>query len=130
MFLRLLILLAALLSLIGCDSCGSNSESAAFAKGLSQQRLAQLYRDTADLDLASSSNVRLFKDGKSAIPDQFKYLKPQSIVSDGSIARIHLSGCVDDKVLLIVQGLDGKGHKEITLVPGEAQASIVLWLSK
>ena len=128
--LRLLILLLACLTLIGCGGCGSNSDSIALAKSLSQPRLAQLYQDAAALDLAHSGSARLFKDGKSGIPADFKDLNPKSVITDGLTARIHMAGCVDDKVMLFVNGLDGKGSKEITLVPGEAQDAVILWQSK
>ncbi|MDR6841509.1 hypothetical protein [Pseudoxanthomonas sacheonensis] len=128
--LRLLILLIACSTLTGCGGCGSNADSIALAKSLSQPRLAQLYQDAVALDLTHSGNARLFKDGKSGIPPNFNDLEPQSVVSDGLTARIHMAGCVDDKVMLFVNGLDGKSGKEITLVPGEAQDSVILWQVK
>lgn len=97
-FIRsLLIALTALLA--GCGACGSNEEAIASARSLSQPRLAQLFRDLA----------------------------PQSIAIDGHIARVHLSGCADDKALLIATGLDRRGREEITLRPGEAKDALMLW---
>jgi hypothetical protein len=130
MILRLLILLMACSTLIGCGGCGSNSDSIALAKSLSQTRLAQLYQDSAALDMTHSGSARFFKDGKSGIPSNFRDLNPQSVISDGVTARIHMAGCVDDKVMLFVKGLDGKGRKEMVLAPGETQDPVVLWQAK
>ena len=78
---------------------------------------------------ADAHQGRIHIDARSGIPDVFKDLDPQYISSDGQRARLHLSGCGDDKVLLVVEGLgDGEG-KKITLLPGEAARAILLWKS-
>ena len=113
--------------LAACGQCGSNGDAIAFASGLSQQRLAQLFRDTQAIDLAGQ--LEIYIDTRSNVPDAFKDLKPLYIARDGRRARIHLSGCVDDKVFLFVDGIGNNGRKEITLQPGEAKDSIALWQS-
>lgn len=123
----MLVALTALLA--ACGSCGSNEDAIASARSLSQPRLAQLFRDLQALDTASARH-RVHLDAGSGIPGAFRDLAPQSIVIDGHTARIHLSGCADDKVLLIAKGLDKRGRKQIALLPGEAKDALVLWRSE
>ncbi len=123
----LLIALAALLA--ACGACGSNAEAIASARSLSPPRLAQLFRDLQALDTASGRH-RLHFDADTGVPDAFRDLAPQSIAIDGHIARVHLSGCADAKVLLIATGLDKRSRKEITLRPGEAKDALMLWRSE
>ncbi len=73
---------------------------------------------------------RVHLDADTGIPDAFRDLAAQSIVIDGHIARVHLSGCADDKVLLIATGLDKRGREQIVLLPGEAKDARVLWRSE
>lgn len=72
----------------------------------------------------------MYLDAGTGIPDAFRDLAPQSIAIDGHIARVHLSGCADDKALLIATGLDKRGREEITLRPGEAKDALMLWRSE
>ena len=123
---RQLMIFALSALLAACGSCGSNEDAIASARGLSQSRLAQLFRDLQALDTASGPH-RVHLDASSGIPDAFRDLAPQSIAIDGHIARVHLSGCADDKVLLIAKGLDKRGREEIMLLPGEAKDALVLW---
>lgn len=115
--------------LAACSSCGSNEDAIASARSLSQSRLAQLFRDLQALDIASGQH-RAHLDADTGIPDAFRDLAPQSIMIDGHTARVHLSGCADDKVLLIATGLDKRGRKQIALLPGEAKDACVLWRSE
>ena len=128
MNLRNLLALVLPVLLGACGTCGSNDEAVAFAKGLSQQRLAQLVRDLEVLGPSHPSQGRVMIDAGSGIPDSLQDLHPRSIVTDGSMARIHLSGCVDDKVLLLVRGI-GNPAQEVSLLPGEAEEAVVLWHS-
>lgn len=98
------------------------------ARSMSQPGLAQLFRDMQTLNPPAGQGP-IFLDARSGIPDAFKDLDPQSITSDGVTARVHLSGCADDKVLLIVKGIDNSGRKKITLLPGEAKDPVLLWQS-
>ncbi len=112
--------------LAACGSCGSNADAIASARSLSQPRLAQLFRDLQALDIASGQR-RVYLDATTGVPDVFHDLAPQSIAVDGHTARVHLSGCVDDKVMLIATGLDKRGRAEITLLPGEAKDALIMW---
>ncbi len=115
--------------LAACGSCGSNEDAIVSARSLSQPRLAQLFRDLQALDTAFGQH-RAHLDAGTGIPDAFRDLAAQSIVIDGHIARVHLSGCADDKVLLIAKSLDKRGREEIMLLPGEAKDARVLWRSE
>lgn len=115
--------------LAACSSCGSNEDAIASARSLSQPTLAQLFRDLQALDTASGQH-RAHLDAGTGIPDVFRDLAPQSIAIDGHTARVHLSGCADDKVLLIATGLDKRGREQIVLLPGEAKDARVIWRSE
>ena len=119
------VLLALLLS--ACGSCGSKEEALALAKGLSQERLAQLYQDMEELGLGSPDMK--FLDGAD-VPAAFSDLRPMGIILDGSRGRIHLAGCGDDKVTLLVQPRTLDGGKDIVLLPGETMDPVVLWQSR
>lgn len=123
----MLVAMTALLA--ACGSCGSNAEAIASARNLSQPRLARLFRDLQALDTHSRQG-RMHLDARTGIPDAFRDLNPQSIAIDGHTARVHLSGCADDKVLLIARGLDKRGREEIALLPGEAKNILILWRSE
>ncbi len=123
----ILVALTALLA--ACNSCGSNEDVIASARDLSQPRLAQLFCDLQALDTASGQH-RVHLDAGTGIPEAFRDLAPRSIVIDGHTARVHLSGCADDKVLLIAKGLDKRGRKQIALLPGEAKDALILWRSE
>jgi len=122
----MIIALCALLA--ACDSCGSNEDAVVLARSLSQPRLAQLFRDVETLSPAAGQD-RIRMDIRSGIPDVFKDINPQSIVIDGHTARMHLSGCADDKVLLVVKGIGNNGRKQIALLPGEVKGAVLLWKS-
>ena len=124
------LIVVALAALLGaCGSCGSNEEAVALARGLSQERLAQLFLDVQALR-PNAGQVDIYIDTRSDSPIAFKDLQPQSIISDGYRARVHLSGCGDDKVYLMIRGIDGAGRKEITLLPGETKDPVLLWQFK
>lgn len=123
----IVIALTALLA--ACSACGDNEGAIRSASSLSQARLARFFRDLQSLDTASGQH-RLHLDAGTGIPDTFHDLAPQSITIDGHIARVHLSGCADDKVILIAKGLDNSRDKEITLLAGEAQGAQTLWRSR
>ncbi len=124
----ILIALTALLT--ACGSCGSNDDAVALARSLSQARLAQLFREVQSLRPAADLG-RTHIDIRAGMPDTFKYLDPQSITItiDARTARVHLSGCADDKVLLVVKGIGNNDRKKIVLLPGESKDASVLWQS-
>lgn len=123
----IVIALTALLA--ACSACGDNEDAITSARGLSQPRLARFFRDLQSLDAASGQH-RLHLDAGTGIPDAFHDLAPQSITIDGHIARVHLSGCADDKVILIAKGLDNSRDKEIMLLAGETEGAQMLWRSR
>lgn len=123
------IVIALTVLLAACSACGDNEDAITSARGLSQARLAHVFRDLQSLDAASGQH-RLHLDAGTGIPDAFHDLAPQSITIDGHIARVHLSGCADDKVILIAKGLDNSRDKEITLLAGETEGAQMLWRSR
>ncbi len=106
------------LMLVGCGVCGSNEEPAAMGPGKSQQKLAKLVEALDALDRASHS------DASSEVVRDFR---PYSVRNGPGRAVLHLAGCADDMVLLVVHGLDGKGSKSVELLPGERNRAEVLW---
>ncbi len=114
------------ISLTACG-CGGNEEATAAARALSQERLAKLHADLARLrtpDDLPSGQWHAMKD----IPAEFSDLHPRELLFDGRSARVHLSGCVDDKVMLVATGLDGNGRRLIRPLPAEVdRGAIVLW---
>ncbi len=125
---RSLAIVALTALLAACGSCGSNEDAIALSRGLSQPMLAKLFIDLQALSTAAGQD-RVHIDARTRMPDAFSDLDPQSIVIDGHTARMHLSGCADDKVLLVVKGIGNSGRKEIALLPGEAKGAVVLWTS-
>ena len=118
----------ALLALLSACGCGSNEDAVAMVQALSPNRLDQL---AADLILAeaSSSASKQF-DERTGIPGAFQDLHPTKIVVDPVAgSRVYLSGCVDDKALIVMRSL-GSGQHMMVLLPGEYQKEIVLWQSK
>ena len=118
------LLIPALLS--ACGTCGSNEKARALVQSLSQERFAQLHRDMEDLGLGGLEMKFL---DAAEIPSAFDDLHPKGIILDGSVGRIHLSGCGDDKVTLVVSPQSGGRLKKVTLLPGETKDSVVLWQS-
>ena len=92
------------------------------ARGLSPHRLSQLARNVDALPPDASFG------SQSSIPEPFEDLRPRSIVARGSAVMVHLSGCFDDKTVLIVDR-GGNGLREIVLIPGEVAQPEVLWQS-
>jgi hypothetical protein len=122
------LLLIALLGLLGaCGSCGSNEQAISFARELPPQRLAKLFHDVQAMPPLRPDQGQIIYGERSGVPRIFADLHPQSVTIYPGMARIHLAGCVDDKVILLVQGFDGVGAKKVTLEPGEAKDPVVLW---
>ena len=120
MFSRTVMLFILALSL---SSCCSNDAAVAMAYSLSQERLAKL---ALDIDTLEQKNY--FTSSKN-IPSEFQDINPTGIRFFGKAVIIHLSGCFDDKALLIVDGVRGNGRKTIELLPGERQEPVLLWQS-
>ena len=115
----LLSLLCALL--VGC--CNSE-EGAARARGLSQDELSGLY--TLTERAYRTERVRGLLQGP--MPPVLGKLQPEGVVGSHTTVAFHLSGCVDDKSYLRVEGLGRPAaeHK-IVLAPGERIDSELLW---
>lgn len=107
--------------------CGGNEEAIATARQLPQERLARLHADLASLKTPDDVPAGVWHVVRD-IPAEFSDLHPRELLLDGRSARVHLSGCVDDKVMLVATGLDGRGQRLIRLLPGEDDGgAIVLW---
>jgi hypothetical protein len=119
--------LVAALLLSAC-MCGGNRETVALVQSLSLPRLEQLHRDLTALQAAYPNTVKTF-DRATGIPSAFADLHPEAVVIDPVMTRIHLSGCVDDKVMILLRDF-GKEDQELVLLKGEAQGEVVLWRGK
>jgi hypothetical protein len=116
-------LLCALL-LTACG-CGGNEHALALAQSLSAPRLDRLANDLNTLRDAHPNALKVF-DERTGIPKEFADLRPLAVVVDPVMTRVHLSGCVDDKVQILLRDLEGR-HQELVLLKGEEQGQAVLW---
>ena len=119
---------AALLAMVlAACGCGGNEEAVATALQLPRERLVKLHADLARLETPGDVPPGVWHTLKD-IPAEFSDLHPRELLVDGRSARVYLSGCVDDKVMLVATGLDGSGQRLIRLLPGEGDGgAIVLW---
>lgn len=113
-------MLGVALLLSGC-ACGGNETAVAKVQSLSSERFARLFDDVAAMPHADAT----YREDR--IPAAFADLAPESITIRHGLGIVQLSGCVDDKVSLVVRGADGQGTPEIQLIPGEAQQARTLW---
>ena len=117
--------------LIASCGCGGNEDAAALVRTLPQNQLEQLFRDVAALDRnRDPSRPAIFSEEKDNIPSSLAFLRPKFVSINGDMTRIHLSGCVDDKVDLMFRGIDGKHPPEVNLSPGERKPLEVVWQSR
>ena len=96
-----------LIPIVGCDECGSTSDSAEFARSLSDSRLKKLYESVL-AQHENSEGVSANK-GLEKSPD-FKDLGATRIKHHpGAFTNVFLSSCsFDDKVLITVIPNDGQ----------------------
>jgi hypothetical protein len=126
-----LILMVACLT--GCIAdCGGMEEAIAGAEALPKERLGRLHSQLSGWRaevLASRSGFRSYGvDQDAPIPAEFTDLGALGITLDATgHARIHLAGCWDDKVTLIVRSLDDPSRARIDLHRGENEPGIELW---
>lgn len=125
---RSLLLLTVIALMSACGVCGSNQEAIGLARGLQQRELEALV--VGAKKIAPRDSGRSYYDERSGIPFPFADLKPQSVYASSDEVRIHLSGCVDDKVYILIRGFGGEGDKIVELLPGEAKGRDVLWRGK
>ena len=110
-----------LLVLAGC--CGDNQAATARARGLSQQRLSQLYSQVGTLRESGRTSLTA-----ADIPVELADLKPEGVYFHDSTVWIHLSGCVDDKVYLFLHGYGEElSSRSIVLSLGESKPQELLW---
>ena len=109
--------------------CGGNEEAAMEMRALPEKRLESLFRYSKELYGDGSYQTSISFDAqKISIPKELADLKPKGIRFFGDTLGIHISGCMDDKVYLFVEGLNPEyGHPKIVLSPGEWQGSETLW---
>lgn len=103
-------------------SSGSNEEAVSMVRGLSQQRLAQLFVDVRAMSRSQGlmPHFFIFKDGK-IVPFSIADLHPRGLTLRDGKAIVYLYGCMDNKVSLRVSGLDSKRKGQVVLDPGEAK---------
>jgi len=123
-FIGLMILSAALVS--ACGICGSNREAAERTRRLSNDQWAGVFLEAKALAgrQPADSRIHLKEDG---IPPRFQPLQPQSFHVSLNQVSIHISGCVDDKVYVVIRGFDDERGGTIELLPGEGEPQEVLW---
>jgi hypothetical protein len=126
-----------LILMVGCLSgcladCGGMEEAIAGAQALPKERLELLYVQLSaqrSEALASRSGSSRYGEGQQfPIPAQFSDLRARGVILDDTgHARIHLAGCWDNKVMLIVRSLDDPSRARIDLHRGENEPGIELW---
>ncbi len=107
-------------------------EAIAGANSLPKERLERLHSQLSALRsgaLASREGVRDYGvDQAAPIPVEFADLDARGLsVSEVGHARIHLAGCWDNKVMLMVRSLDDPTRARINLHRGENEPGIELW---
>ncbi len=121
--------LALVLSTSSCFDCGSNQETVERIEALSPQRIEKLAADMKALAASASADpngIRSY-DEKTGIPPEFSDLKPRGIRVSAPSVSMHLSGCVDDKAMVILS--DTGDEQWLTLHRGEAKEPKMLWRS-
>jgi hypothetical protein len=126
--IRLLFFWSISAMLAGCG-CAGNEAAIESMRALSKVRLAALYRDVQIMDEARKGLGSITMSfPRDPVPPQIADLKPKSLEVDGDLSRLDISGCMDDKVLLLFEGLESKGRrKKIVLTLGEGKGSEILW---
>ena len=113
-------------------SCGEDSESVAYARGMSDERLAKLYYDIERFSLDPNTPYSdLEKDSEGVFPPPFSDIKAARIRPKQE--NIMLNGCFDHYVYLSFHGLDSNKEfypkRQIILSWGEhdGAGSEVIW---
>ena len=126
--IRALIVLALTLILVGCG-CGGNDKAVLAMRALPQERLESLFNYAQNLHKNGDIDPTDFLDfHESPVPRELADLNPKSLRFFGDTVAIHISGCVDDKIYLFVEGAgETEGSKKIVVSLGERKGSEVLW---
>ena len=125
---RVLLHLALVLLLAGCG-CGGNEDAVRAMRALPKERLAALYQYVQSVDSSrKGSGPITMSFPKDPVPKEISDLDPKFLEVWGDMSRMHISGCVDDKIYLFFHGLDSpKSKKQIILTLGEWNGSETLW---
>ena len=126
--IRCLILLLLALLLTACG-CGGNEKTIQKIRALPKERLGSLYAymQKADASRTGPGPIRMFFP-EDPVPQEIADLDPQHLQVWGDQSRIHLSGCVDDKIDLFFSGLSNSSDKkEIVLTLGEWNGTEIVW---
>ena len=126
--IRFSILLLIALLLVGCG-CGGNDETIERIRALPKERLASLYAymQNADASRTGAGPISMFFP-EDPVPQEIADLDPLHLQVWGDQSRIHLSGCVDDKIDLYFGGLSNSSHpKKIVLSLGERNGTETVW---
>ena len=116
------------LLLAGCG-CGGNDETIERIRALPKERLASLYAyiQQTDASRAGAGPITMFFP-EDPVPQEIADLEPKHLQVWGDQSRIHLSGCVDDKIDLYFTGLSSSnGKKEVLLSLGEWNGVETVW---
>lgn len=103
--------------------CGPDEEAVAYARSLSDERLAKLYQDMKKYYKESPKSTVIYT--KLAEFEDLEIVSVRPWVSS-----ITVEGCFDDYVHMNFRGLDGNQDPEISLSCGERKnlcSGIVLW---
>ncbi|WP_339075412.1 hypothetical protein [Teredinibacter turnerae] len=98
--------------------CGKDSEAAEYARSVSQERLAKLYKDMEIYYLNSEGEFDdIYLQSNQDIPIEFRDLEVVRI----SPGRNHImvEGCFDNYMYMYFRGISTKEEKEIILSYGE-----------
>ncbi len=126
---RLFLQIAVAFLLASCG-CGGNEETIRAMRALPTERFAALYDYVRSVDASrkDAGGPVIFSFPKNPVPAEIADLNPKYFEVYGGMSRIHLSGCVDDKVYLFFPGLDSPGEKqEIVMSLGESKGVQTLW---
>jgi hypothetical protein len=109
--------------------CGDNEEAVRAMRALPTKRLETLYQYAQSGYETHKNDLPINFDPKdSPAPQELADLNPKGMRYFGDTLGVHVSGCVDDKIYLFVEGLEqGSEHKQIVLTLGEWNGSEVLW---
>ncbi|WMS87135.1 hypothetical protein [Pleionea litopenaei] len=130
-FVIILVALFVLLS-VKANSCGEDSDSVMFARGLSQDRLSKLYYDVERFSLDSNTPYfGLNRDESGLFPEPFSDIEAELVRPKQE--NIMLNGCFDHYVFLRFHGFESNKEyypkRQIVLSWGEHDnaGSEVIW---
>ena len=116
------------LVLAGCG-CTGNGATVERMRAIPKERLAGLYEYVQAMDAKRQDSDAIVIDfSRHPVPKELLDIAPKSLNVDGDQTRMHLSGCVDDKIYLFFEGLESKGsERRIVLSLGEGKGAETIW---